>query len=90
MTTIPTDHRKKQKESEKRTEKTKKHESKSDINWNWCARYKHKRACTETGRLGNKRTSEDHSSNSIIEISQNTEKGPGDLLNLRLQGKTIS
>ena len=31
-----------------------------------------------TGRLRNQRTSRDHQDNSIIKISQNTEKSPGD------------
>ena len=34
--------------------------------------------CKETGRLGNKRTSGDHTNYYIIEIGQNTEKSPGD------------
>ena len=33
----------------------------------------------ETGGLGNKRSSRDYTSYSIIEIRQNTEKNPGDL-----------
>ena len=32
-----------------------------------------------TGRLGNKKTSRDHSDYSIIKIDQNTEKNSGDL-----------
>ena len=39
----------------------------------------------ETGGLGNKRTSENHTNYGIIKISQNTEKCPGDLLSLRQQ-----
>ena len=35
-----------------------------------------------TERLGNKRTSGDHPDYSIIKISQNTEKSPGDLRRL--------
>ena len=35
-----------------------------------------------TGRLRNKRSSEDHPSDSIIKISQNTEKSSGDLRRL--------
>ena len=34
------------------------------------------------GRLGNRRTSGDHPDHSIIKISQNTEKSPGDLRKL--------
>ena len=42
------------------------------------------------GRLGNKRMSGDHLKDSIIKIGQNTERSPGDLLSLKLQGKTIN
>ena len=66
------------------------HEGDSDTNCNWCARYSYQRINTWTGGLGNKRTSGDHSNNSIVEISQNTKKSPGDLLSLRLQWKIIS
>ena len=38
-----------------------------------------------TRGLGNKRTRRDHPNYSILEIGQNTEKSPGDLLSLRLQ-----
>ena len=37
---------------------------------------------TRTGELGNNRTSGDHPIYYIIEIGQNTEKGPGDLRRL--------
>ena len=37
---------------------------------------------TVTGGLRNKRISGDHPNNSIVEISQNTEKSPGDLRKL--------
>ena len=37
-----------------------------------------------TGGVGNNRTSGDHPNYCIIEIGQNTEKSPGDLLSLRL------
>ena len=50
----------------------------------------HQRIGTGNGGLGNKRTSGDHQNYSIVEIGQNTEKSPGDLLSLRLQLKTIS
>ena len=35
-----------------------------------------------TGRLGNKRTSREHSDYGIIKIGPNTGKNPGDLLSL--------
>ena len=41
-----------------------------------------------TGELGNKRMGGDHPNNSI-EIGQNTEKGPRDLLSLKLHWETI-
>ena len=40
--------------------------------------------------VGNNWTCRDHPNYSIIEISQNTEKSPGDLLSLKLQRETIS
>ena len=42
------------------------------------------------GELGSWRTSGDHPNDSIIENGKNTEKSVGDLLSLKLQGKTIS
>ena len=62
-----------------RTEKTTDHESDSDTNCNWYAQYSHKKICTGTGKLGNKRTSGDHPNYSIVEIGQNTKKSTGDL-----------
>ena len=43
----------------------------------------------QTGGLGGWGTSRDHPNYSFIEIDQNTEKSPGDLLSLKLQGETI-
>ena len=40
--------------------------------------------------IGSKSTNRDHPDYSIIKIGQNTEKGPGDLLSLKLQRKTNS
>ena len=45
---------------------------------------------SRTGGLGNNGTSIDHPNYNIIEIGQNTEKNPGDLKRLKLQGKIIS
>ena len=50
-----------------------------DTNCNWCALYSHQKISTETGRFGNKRTSEDHPNHSIVEIGQNTKVSLGDL-----------
>ena len=55
------------------------HESDGDINCNWCTRNSHQRIGKGTGRIGNKNTITGHPNDSIIKISQNTEKNPGDL-----------
>ena len=39
----------------------------------------------ETGRLRNQRTIANNPNNSKIQIEQNTEKSPGDLLSLKFQ-----
>ena len=46
-----------------------------DTNSNWCVRYSYQRIGIKTRGLGNKRTNGD---NSIVEISQNTDKSLGD------------
>ena len=48
-------------------------------NCNWRSWYRHRRIDKGTGGFGNKRTSGDHTNYCIIEIGQNTEKGPRDL-----------
>ena len=58
------------------------HECDGDTNCNWCTRYRHQRFCTGTGRLGKKRTSEDHPNYSIVDIGQNSKKSPLDLRRL--------
>ena len=55
------------------------HESDDDTNCNWCTWYIHRRICTGTGGFGNKRRGGDHPNCSIIKISLNIEKSPGDL-----------
>ena len=81
-------HRIKLKENEKKDnyldlarklEKTMEHEGDNYTNCDWCFWYSHQRIIKGTGRLGNKRTSEDLPNNYIIEKGQNTEKSPGDL-----------
>ena len=57
-------------------------ESDCDTNCNWRAWYSHQRISSGTGGLGNKRTSGDHLNDNIVEMSQNTEKSPGDLRKL--------
>ena len=54
-------------------------ESDGPTNCNQCARNNLRRLRKETGRVGNKRMSQDHPNYSIAQISQNTENGPGDL-----------
>ena len=69
------------------------YESDGDIKCNWNTWYSHQRFGTGTGGLGNERTGEDHSNYNIVEISQNTEKSPGDLRRLAVTQtsvKTIS
>ncbi len=56
--------------------------SDGDTNCNWCAQYSHQRIGTETGGFGNKRTSEDYPNYSIVGISQNSKKSPGNLWRL--------
>ena len=60
------------------------HESNGDTNCNWCTWYSHQRTDNGTGGLGNKRMSRYHPNNSIIKISQNTEKSPGNLRRLAI------
>ena len=60
-----------------REQKTMEHESDSGTN-----QYCHQRIGTGSGGLWNKRMSGDHPNDSIIKISQNTEKSPGDLRRL--------
>ena len=52
------------------------------ISIDWCFWYCHQRIIKGPGGIGNKRTSEDHPNNYIIEYSQNTEKSPEDLREL--------
>ena len=87
---IPPDHRVKSKEREKqdkyldltREVKTMVHEGDIDTNSNRRTRDNLQRIGQGTGRLKNQRTSGDHPNYSIIKISQNTEKSPGDFRRL--------
>ena len=58
------------------------HESDSDTNCNYRARYSHQRISTGIGGLENYRTSGDHPNYGIDEIGQNTKKSLGDLRKL--------
>ena len=70
------DHKIKLKESEKKDKyldlagelkKTMEHKCDNYTNRDWCSWYSHQRINKGTGRLGNKRTSEDHPNYGIIE-----------------------
>ena len=56
----------------------------NDSSCNWCTWNNPKRFGKWTGKLRNQRTNGDHPNYSIAEISQNTEKSPGDLRRLAL------
>ena len=66
-------------------EKTVEHESEGYTNCNCCSWYSHQRIDKRTRGLGNKRTTGDNPIYSIADISQNTEKSPGDLRGLVAQ-----
>ena len=51
-------------------------------NCHWCFLYIYQRLRKRIWGLRNKRTSGDHPNYSIIDVSQNTKKGPGDLRRL--------
>ena len=95
---VPADYRVKVKEIEKKDKyldfvrelkNTLEYENDDNTNCIWCFWYNQQRISTRNGGLGNKRTSGDHPNDCIIEIGQNTEKSPGDLLSLKLQRETI-
>ena len=90
---VPADHRIKLKESEKKDKyldlarklkKIMKHEGGNYTNRDWCFWYSHQRVIKATGGLEGKRTSGDHTHNSIIENGKNTEKRPGDFKRLAI------
>ena len=58
------------------------HESDVYSNCNWFSWYSLQRINKETGGVENKRTRGDHPNFYMIEISQNTEKSPEDLMRL--------
>ena len=82
---VPADHKMKLKESEKRDKyldlvrqlkETTEHESDRDTRCKRRCRYSHQSIGTETGGLGNKRTSGDHPNYSIVKIGLNIKKSP--------------
>ena len=58
------------------------HESDVYTNYIWCSWYSNKKIGKKTRGRGNKGTSGNNPNYNIIEISQNTEKSPGDLTRL--------
>ena len=86
---VPTDHRIKLKENEKKDNGIKKNNNKNCGTWKWqlyqwwlVLWYSHQMIIKGTGGLGNKRSSGDHKNYCIIEGGQNIEKSPGDLRRL--------
>ena len=84
---VPVDYWVKLKESEKRDkyvelaweQKTTLRKCDCDSNFHWYTRNHHQKVGKGTGRFENKKTSEDYPNYNIFNISQNTEKSPGDL-----------
>ena len=62
--------------------KTMEHENDGDTDSNWRARNSHQSIGKETGRIGNKKMSGDHTNYSIVKLDKNTEKSPVDLSRL--------
>ena len=56
-----------------------KHEGDGDTSCNWSTWKNPQRLGQEAGRVRNQRTNRDQPNYSIAEVSQNTEKSPGDL-----------
>ena len=85
---VPADDRVKMKEGEKKDkyqDLAVEHESGIYNNCNRCSWYNHQMINKETRGFGNNQTSGDYPNYCIMEISQNTEKSPGDLLLLKLR-----
>ena len=55
------------------------YESEGDTHCNWYSWYSHKRIGTGSEGFRNERTTGDYPKYIIVEISQNTEKSPGEL-----------
>ena len=64
-------------------------ESDNDANCNYHAWYSHQMISTENGRFGNMRTNGDHLHYSIVEISQKTERSPGDLRRIAVTSASV-
>ena len=65
-----------------RTEKVVEHESDSDTNSNLSTWIGLQKLVKGSERVGHQRMNQDHPDNSIVEISQNTEKSPRELKRL--------
>ena len=66
------------------------HEGDGETICGWWTWNNSQRIGTETGGLGKKRTSSDHSNYSIIKIGQNTEKSPGNVRRLAVTPTPMS
>ena len=86
---VSADHRVKIKESKKtdkyldlarELKKILEHEGDGGTNCNWCTWNDLQSLSKGAGRVGNRQTNRDHLNYRIMDISQNTEKSPGDLL----------
>ena len=65
------------------------YESDSDTSYKWCTQNDPERLGKGTGKIGNRKTSREHSNYSITKIGQSTENSPGDLQSFWLLRKTI-
>ena len=61
------------------------HEVDGETNCKWCVWDNPQKIGTGTEGVGDRRTSGDYPDNSIVAVSQNTEKGPGNLRKLELK-----
>ena len=95
---VPANHKVKLKENEKKDKyldlvrelkKIVKHKSEVYTNYNLSSWLSHRRIIKETEGLGNKRMSGDHPNYCTTEISQNTEKSPGDLRRLAVAQTSV-
>ena len=60
------------------------YEGDGDTNYNWGVRNGPQSLGKETGRVGNRRTCQDHLNYNIIKNNKNTGKSPGDMRRLAL------
>ena len=65
-----------------RTEKAVENDGQRNTNLGRCIRNSHQEVGEETGVIGNQRENRNHLNYSMAEISENTQKSPGDLIRL--------